>query len=113
MGCDPLMTILEHDEIMEVSPAGFRWKGLDPNCRGIFLGYDQTERMVAALLDRAVAWQPDMVVGIMRGGVVPATMAATMLGLPLAMIAFDRSNARAAWVGPPPQEPRVLRVDDG
>ena len=56
----------------------------------VFLGYDQTERMIAALLDRAAQWQPDVVVGIARGGLVPATMAAGLLALPLAMIGFDR-----------------------
>ena len=46
------------------------WKGLDTSRMPVFLGYDQTERMVAALLDRAAQWQPDIVVGIARGGLV-------------------------------------------
>jgi hypoxanthine phosphoribosyltransferase len=52
------------------------WKGLDTARMPIFLGYDQTERMIAALLDHAARWQPEAVVGIARGGLVPATMAA-------------------------------------
>ena len=55
------------------------WKGLDTGRMPVFLGYDQTERMIAALLDRAARWQPDAVVGIARGGLVPATMAAGIL----------------------------------
>ena len=51
------------------------WKGLDTGRMPVFLGYDQTERMIAALLDRAAQWQPEAVVGIARGGLVPATMA--------------------------------------
>ena len=62
----------------------------------VFLGYDQTERMIAALLDRAARWQPDAVVGIARGGLVPATMAAGILALPLAMIGFERASRRHA-----------------
>ena len=50
------------------------WKGLNTKLMPVFLGYDQTERMIAALLDRAARWQPDVVVGIVRGGLVPATM---------------------------------------
>ena len=64
------------------------WKGLDTGRMPVFLGYDQTERMIAALLDQAVRWQPDSVVGIARGGLVPATMAAGILALPLAMVSF-------------------------
>jgi hypothetical protein len=79
----------------------------------VFLGYDQTERMIAALLDRAMQWQPDVVVGIARGGLVPATMAAGMLALPLAMMGFERSAGSAAWIGPPPFARRILLVDDG
>ena len=56
------------------------WKGLDTGRMPVFLGYDQTERMIAALLDRAARWQPDAVVGIARGGLVPATMASLALG---------------------------------
>jgi len=33
------------------------WKGLDAGRMPVFLGYDQTERMIAALLDRAAAWR--------------------------------------------------------
>ena len=89
------------------------WKGLCPDRKPVFLGYDQTERMLAALLNRAAAWQPDVVVGIARGGVVPATMAATILALPLATIAYDRVAARGEWIGPSPEGARVLLVDDG
>jgi hypoxanthine phosphoribosyltransferase len=90
-----------------------RWKGLDTSRMPVFLGYDQTERMVAALLDRAAQWQPDVVVGIVRGGLVPATMAAGILALPLAMIGFERTSGTAQWVVPPANGGRVLLVDDG
>jgi hypoxanthine phosphoribosyltransferase len=89
------------------------WKGLAADRLPVFLGYDQTERMIAALLDRAAQWQPDAVVGIARGGLVPATMAAGILALPLTMIGFERAAGSAAWIGAPPSSGRVLLVDDG
>jgi hypoxanthine phosphoribosyltransferase len=89
------------------------WKGLETGRMPIFLGYDQTERMIAALLDRAQQWQPEAVVGIARGGLVPATMAAGILALPLAMIGFERAAGSATWIGPPPSAERILLVDDG
>jgi len=90
------------------------WKGLNTAEMPVFLGYDQTERMIAALLDRAAQWQPDTVVGIARGGLVPATMAAGILALPLAMIGFDRTSGTTAWIGAPPAAgSRILLVDDG
>jgi len=90
-----------------------RWKGLDAARLPVFLGYDQTERMIAALLDRAARWQPNAVVGIARGGLVPANMAAGIMALPLAMVGFDRASAATQWVGPPPEARRILLVDDG
>ena len=86
---------------------------MDAGRRPVFLGYDQTERMVAALLDRASRWQPDAVVGIARGGLVPASMAAGILALPLAMIGFERATQSTEWLGAPPVSARVLLVDDG
>ena len=87
------------------------WKGLDTSKPPHFISYDQTERMVAALMDRARAWQPDAVVGIARGGLVPASMAAALLALPLAMIAWDRETNAVTWLGERPSG-RLLVVDD-
>lgn len=89
------------------------WKGLETGRRPVFLGYDQTERMIAALLDRAAAWQPDAIVGIARGGLVPASMAAGLLAADLAMVGFDRPSGRVDWIGAPPAGRRILLVDDG
>jgi hypothetical protein len=57
------------------------WKGLDTGRMPVFIGYDQTERMLLALLERAAKWEPQWVVGITRGGLIPATMAASVLAL--------------------------------
>ena len=87
------------------------WKGLDTSHTPHFIGYDQAERMVAALMDRAAAWRPDAVAAIVRGGLVPATMAAAMLALPLAMVGWDRASLRVTWFGDRPTG-RLLVVDD-
>lgn len=94
-----------------MSQKGGSWKGLDTARAPRFIGYDQAERMVAALMDRAAAWRPDAVVGIVRGGLVPATMAAAMLALPLAMVGWDRRSGVVTWFGPRPAG-RLLVVDD-
>ncbi|MFL5252086.1 MAG: phosphoribosyltransferase [Rhodopila sp.] len=77
-----------------------------------FISYDQTERMIATMLERADAWQPEAVVGITRGGLIPATMAASMLALPLAILGWDRRGGPMRWIGPPPKSNRILLVDD-
>jgi hypoxanthine phosphoribosyltransferase len=88
------------------------WKGLDTSQMPVFLGYDQIERMLAALLDEAAAWQPDAVVGIARGGLVPAAMAAGILALPLSMVSHDAATGAVTWIGPPTSGRRILLVDD-
>ena len=88
------------------------WKGLDTSQMPVFLGYDQIERMIAALLDEAAAWQPDAVVGIARGGLVPAAMAAGILALPLSMVGHDAASGTVTWIGPPTSGRRLLLVDD-
>jgi hypoxanthine phosphoribosyltransferase len=87
------------------------WKGLDTGRMPRFIGYDQAERMLNALLDRAAAWQPEAVAGIARGGLVPASMAASLLALPLSMLQVARGGT-VSWLGPPPPGRRVLLVDD-
>ena len=85
------------------------WKGLDTSRAPHFIGYDQAERMVAALMDRAASWRPDAVVAIVRGGLVPGTMAASMLALPMFMVGWERARGRVVWYGPRP-DGRVLVV---
>lgn len=68
--------------------------------------------MVAALLDHAGAWRPDAVAAIVRGGLVPGTMASCMLALPLFMIGWNRGTGETGWIGPVPEGRRVLLVDD-
>jgi hypoxanthine phosphoribosyltransferase len=86
---------------------------LDTSRLPVFISYDQAERLVLSLLHRASLWAPDAVAGIVRGGIVPATMASCMLGLPLFMIGWDRGTGVARWTDAPPADAsRVLLVDD-
>jgi hypoxanthine phosphoribosyltransferase len=79
----------------------------------VFVSYEQTERLVASMLDRVALWAPDAVAGIARGGLVPATMASCMLALPLFMVGLDRTTGATEWIGSPPRDARrILVVDD-
>jgi adenine/guanine phosphoribosyltransferase-like PRPP-binding protein len=88
------------------------WKGLNTGRMPLFIGYDQAERMVAALLERARRQQLEAVVAIARGGLVPGTMASCMLALPLHIIGWERATAKVSWIGPRPKARHVLLVDD-
>ena len=88
------------------------WKGLDTSQMPVFIGYDQVERMVAALLESAASWGPDAVVGLARGGLVPAAMAAGILALPLSFVGHDKATGAIDWIGPPATGRRILLVDD-
>lgn len=88
------------------------WKGLDAGKAPRFIGYDQAERMVSALLGGVAAWGAEAVVAIPRGGLVPGTMVSCMLALPLHMIGWDRRSGRTEWIGEAPVEKRILLVDD-
>jgi len=88
------------------------WKGLDTSRMPVFIGYDQVERMIASLLPAAAAWAPDEVVGIARGGVVPAAMAAGILALPLSFIGHDKVTGAVSWIGAPASGLRILLIDD-
>ena len=88
------------------------WKGLATDRMPVFIGYDQAERMVSALLGRVETWGPDAVVAIARGGLVPGTMVSCGLALRLFMVGYDRKTGKVAWIGPQPEGQRVLVVDD-
>src|SRR6195952_5721706 len=88
------------------------WKGLQTGRMPSFISYSQVERMVGSMLDGVMAWQPDAVVAIVRGGLVPATMVSCMLSLPLFMVAWDRETSITNWVGSAATVKRLLVVDD-
>jgi len=68
--------------------------------------------MVNALLPQAATWNPEAVVAITRGGLVPGTMAACGLALPLFIAGWSRESNEMRWIGPAPDARRILLVDD-
>jgi hypoxanthine phosphoribosyltransferase len=98
--------------LAEVSVEGAPWKGLHTDRMPNFISYDQVERFVGSLLTDIILWQPEAVVAIVRGGLVPGTMMSCMLALPLFMISWDRTTDVTGWIGQPPDGRRVLLVDD-
>jgi hypoxanthine phosphoribosyltransferase len=72
--------------LAEASVEGAPWKGLQTDRMPNFISYDQVERFVGSLLTDVMLWQPEAVVAIVRGGLVPGTMTSCMLALPLFMV---------------------------
>jgi hypoxanthine phosphoribosyltransferase len=97
---------------MSSAPVTGGWKGLDTSKMPLFIGYDQTERMITALLEQARRQNPESVVAIARGGLVPGTMASCMLALPLHIIGWERATGKVSWIGSQSEARRVLLVDD-
>jgi hypoxanthine phosphoribosyltransferase len=99
-------------EIIGDDSAPRAWKGLDTSRMPVFLSYDRVERMVAALLPEVERWRPDHVVGIARGGIVPAAMAAGILALPLSFVRHEKATGAITWIDAPAAGRRILLIDD-
>jgi hypoxanthine phosphoribosyltransferase len=98
--------------LAEASVEEAPWKGLQTDRKPNFISYDQVERFVGSLLTDVMLWQPEAVVAIVRGGLVPGTMTSCMLALPLFMVSWDRTTDVTGWIGQRPDARRVLLVDD-
>ncbi len=78
------------------------------------VGWEEFGGLCKELAKQVQALGPhDAVVGIARGGLVPATMAAGIMALPVAMVGFERNAGTTQWIGARPDGNRVLLVDDG
>lgn len=88
------------------------WKGLQTDRMPRFISYNQAELMVGSLLDSIAVWQPNAVAAIVRGGLIPGTMASCTLAVPLFMINWTRETNVTHWIGSPPDGGRLLLVDD-
>ncbi|MEA2733488.1 MAG: hypothetical protein QOF70_7963 [Acetobacteraceae bacterium] len=98
--------------LKEAALKAARWKGLQTDRTPNFTSYDQVERFVGSLLTDVMLWQPEAVVAIVRGGLVPGTMTSCMLALSLFMVSWDRTTDVTVWIGQPPDARRVVLVDD-
>src|SRR5688500_35491 len=75
--------------------------------------YDWVESAAPKNRDRLRAEKFEHVVGILRGGTMPAFMAAQMTDASLSFLAFSRDDKRVTWSGQaPPKKSKVLLVDD-
>src|SRR3546814_13444998 len=75
------------------------------------------QRVEATVMEFAPQWLTrnfDGVVAIARGGLVPATMAATALDLPLFGVAYSRARREVSWftAQQPQAGARLLLVED-
>lgn len=76
--------------------------------------YALIESVISEYLPQWRAKGFDAVVAIARGGIVPATMIATELSLPLHAVAYARGQRRVSWytVSRPAPRCRILLVED-
>jgi hypoxanthine phosphoribosyltransferase len=74
--------------------------------------YDKVFQLVCAKETAMRNEKPGLVVGIARGGIVPASMVAQRLGVPLNIINKSRGNEINWEYGPLPENKVILLVDD-
>lgn len=89
------------------------WVGFDADKRTVTVTYPVIDRIIASYEAPARSFSPTLVVGISRGGVVPATMLSQRLALPLRLIQFQRGAIAPSWMdGTPTRGERIVVVDD-
>jgi adenine/guanine phosphoribosyltransferase-like PRPP-binding protein len=101
------------------TPEAPPWAGLAMALQAHPIAYSKIEQLVAHLADRAIRASADgtrfdAVAGIVRGGVVPATMFSQRLGAELVLLRVERHLPHVVeWLGTAPDAgSRVLIVDD-
>ncbi|WP_233886720.1 phosphoribosyltransferase [Paraburkholderia flagellata] len=60
-----------------------------------FYGYDDIETFCLSKREQLVQENVGLILGILRGGAIPALMLSQMLGLPVDFVHYDRQEARA------------------
>ncbi|MEX8517289.1 MAG: phosphoribosyltransferase family protein [Leptothrix sp. (in: b-proteobacteria)] len=85
------------------------------------LSYEKISNIILAQEPQQKQLDPGLVVGIARGGIVPATMVATNLSLPMSVLSITRGIDDVSWLHAPSQEfldqikcdnKSILLVDD-
>ena len=76
--------------------------------------YSRVESFVSGFVEQWKGIGFDAVVAVARGGLVPATMAATALGLALHAVAYSRADRKVGWftASKPHAGARILLVED-
>lgn len=89
------------------------WSGHDRSLKVFHIDYAKVEQIVAILSQRLNGQRPNAIVGIVRAGVVPATMFAQRVGAELHLLRLQRHGGAPEWLGSvPPIGSVVLLVDD-
>lgn len=97
------------------------WIGFKKEKMVLNVSYDKISSILTSQQVLQRAYKPELVIGIARGGIVPASMVATTLSLPLLLISVTRSVEEITWLAAPSQEIldtlkerniRVLLIDD-
>lgn len=89
------------------------WIGFNREVPVAHITYDKVFEIVISLEEKARALNPSLIVGITRGGIVPATMLAQRLSKRLAFIMYHRGAEVPEWqTGKEPKGETILLVDD-
>ena len=81
--------------------------------RPLFVTYDRAFSLIRHLEPEVGAYAPELIVGILRSGLIPALMLSQRLTLPVAFCACNRGDRAARFIEPPDLlGKRVLVVDD-
>lgn len=80
-----------------------------------YLTYDKLEAWLYSISGELQALNPDLIVGILRGGTFPAILASHITGANVGFMRFDRQTGQAAWdsaIAIPPPGSTVLLCED-
>lgn len=97
------------------------WIGYKKDKIVLNVSYDKIASILDSQQNLQRAYNPELVIGIARGGIVPATMIATNLSLPLLLVSVTRSVEEITWLSTPDAKlletlknrtVRILLVDD-
>lgn len=97
------------------------WLGFKKEKIVLNVSYDKIASILDSQQNLQRSHNPELVIGIARGGIVPSTMIATNLSLPLLLISVTRSVQKITWLSMPDEKlletlknrtVKVLLVDD-
>lgn len=97
------------------------WIGYKKDKIVLNVSYDKIASILDSQQNLQRAYNPELVIGIARGGIVPASMIATNLSLPLLLVSAIRSVEQITWLSTPDEKlletlknrtVRILLVDD-
>lgn len=97
------------------------WIGLKKEKTVLNVSYDKIASILNSQQNIQKSYEPELIIGVSRGGIVPATMVATNLSLPLLLISVTRGVEIVSWLSEPKTEIletlkqrkiKILLIDD-